>query len=91
MFVDDREELPAAEQKEVEWRGDKVVLETMGMKWGFMQDVRYQISSQPYYVIIDHDESLLSEKGIGYDTGKDIPVFKTWLNNSLNKFKAAHK
>ena len=91
LFVDDREELPAAEQKEVEWRGDKVVLETMGMKWGFMQDVRYQISSQPYYVIIDHDESLLSEKGIGYDTGKDIPVFKTWLNNSLNKFKAAHK
>lgn len=91
LFVDDREELPKAEQKEVEWRGDKVVLETMGLKWGYMQDVKYKISSQPYYVIVDHDETLLSENGIGYDTGKDIPVFKAWLNNSLNKFKARHK
>jgi len=91
LFVDDREELPKAEQKEVQWREDLVLLETMGMKWGYMQDVRYKISSQPYYVIVDHDESLLSEKGIGYDTGKDIPVFKIWLNNSLNKFKEKHK
>ena len=90
LFVDDREELPKTEQKEVLWRDDKVVLETMGMKWGYMQDVRYKISSQPYYVIIDHDENLLSEKGIGYDTGKDIPVFKTWLTNSLTKFKKNH-
>jgi thiol:disulfide interchange protein len=91
LFVDDREELPKADQKEVTWREDKVVLETMGMKWGFMQDTRYKISSQPYYVIIDHDETLLSDNGIGYDTGKDIPVFKVWLTNSLNKFKAKHK
>ncbi|MGZ3863376.1 MAG: cytochrome c biogenesis protein CcdA [Bacteroidia bacterium] len=91
LFVDDREELPEAEQKEVEWRGEKVVLETMGLKWGYMQDVKYKISSQPYYVIVDQDETLLSESGIGYDTGKDIPVFKTWLNNSLNKFKERHK
>ncbi len=91
LFVDDREKIPVADQKEVLWRDEKVVLETMGMKWGYMQDTRYKISSQPYYVIVDHDESLLSEKGIGYDTGKDIPVFKTWLNNSLAKFKAKHK
>ncbi len=91
LFVDDREELPKSEQKEVVWRDDKVVLETMGMKWGYMQDVKYKISSQPYYVIVDHDETLLSEKGIGYDTGKDIPVFKSWLNNSLTKFKEKHK
>jgi thiol:disulfide interchange protein len=91
LFVDDREELPKSEQKEVTWRDDKVVLETMGMKWGYMQDTKYKISSQPYYVIVDHDESLLSENGIGYDTGKDLPVFKAWLTNSLNKFKAAHK
>ena len=62
----------------------------MGMKWGYMQDTRYKISSQPYYVIVDHDESLLSESGIGYDTGKDLPVFKAWLTNSLTKFKKNH-
>ncbi|MGZ3942006.1 MAG: protein-disulfide reductase DsbD family protein, partial [Bacteroidia bacterium] len=90
LFVDDREELPKAEQKEVEWRGDKVVLETMGLKWGYMEDTKYKISSQPYYVIVDHDETLLSENGIGYDTGKDIPVFKAWLNNSLAAFKKKH-
>ena len=80
-----------SEQKEVVWREDKVVLETMGMKWGYMQDVKYKISSQPYYVIVDHDETLLSDKGIGYDTGKDLPVFKSWLSNSLTKFKENHK
>jgi thiol:disulfide interchange protein DsbD len=90
LFVDDREELPKAEQKEVDWRGDKVLLETMGMKWGFLQDTRYKISSQPYYVIVDHDETLLSNSGIGYDTGKDIPVFKTWLTGAITAFKKNH-
>lgn len=90
LFVDDREQLPKTEQKEVNWRDDKVVLETMGMKWGYLQDTRYKISSQPYYVIIDHDETLLSDNGIGYDTGKDIPVFKTWLTNSIAAFKKKH-
>jgi thiol:disulfide interchange protein len=90
LFVDDREELPAAEQKEVDWEGDKVLLETYGMKWGYMQDTRYKISSQPYYVIVDHDESLLSNNGIGYDTGKDLPVFKSWLNGAIEGFKKKH-
>ncbi|HWY39142.1 MAG TPA: thioredoxin family protein, partial [Bacteroidia bacterium] len=90
LFVDDREELPKTEQKEVLWRDEKVLLETMGMKWGYMQDTRYRISSQPYYVIVDHNENLLSDKGIGYDTGKDIPVFKAWLNGALAAFKNNH-
>jgi thiol:disulfide interchange protein len=90
LFVDDRKELPKAEQKEVDWSGDKVTLETEGMKWGFMQLSRYKISSQPYYVIINDDESLLSNSGIGYDTGKDLPVFKTWLSNSILKYKEKH-
>jgi len=90
LFVDDREELPKAEQKEVEWEGDKVVLETQGMRWGYLQDTRYKISSQPYYVIVDHDESLLSQGGIGYDTGKDLPVFKSWLDGAIANFKKNH-
>jgi len=90
LHVDDREELPKAEQKEVEWDGDKVVLETVGMKWGYLQDTRYKISSQPYYVIVDHDESLLSNSGIGYDTGKDLPVFKAWLDGAIAGFKKKH-
>ena len=90
LFVDDRKELPKAEQKEVDWSGDKVTLETEGMKWGFMQLSKYKMSSQPYYVIINDDESLLSNSGIGYDTGKDLPVFKTWLSNSILKYKEKH-
>lgn len=90
LFVDDREELPKAEQKEVEWEGDKVVLETQGMKWGYLQDTRYKISSQPYYVIIDHDEKMLSDNGIGYDTGKDIPVYKKWITTAIDRFNKNH-
>jgi thiol:disulfide interchange protein len=91
LFVDDREELPKAEQKEVLWNGDKVTLENIGMKWGYMQDTKYKISSQPYYVIVDNDETLLSDKGIGYDTGKDLPVYKAWLNKAVSKYKEKHR
>ena len=90
LFVDDREELPKEQQVEVDWRGDKVVLETQGMKWGHLQDTRYKISSQPYYVIIGHDESLLSNSGIGYDTGKYVAVLKSWLNEAIAKFRQKH-
>jgi|ERR1700757_1695369 len=90
LFVDDRKELAKAEQKDVQWGEDKVTLETEGMKWGFMQLSKYKISSQPYYVIVNDDESLLSNNGIGYDTGKDLPVFKTWLSNSILKYKEKH-
>ncbi len=90
LFVDDRKELAKTEQKEVDWSGDKVTLETEGMKWGFMQLSKYKISSQPYYVIVNDDESLLSNNGIGYDTGKDLPVFKTWLTTAIAKYKEKH-
>ncbi|HTA62856.1 MAG TPA: protein-disulfide reductase DsbD domain-containing protein [Bacteroidia bacterium] len=90
LFVDDRHELAQVEQKEVQWGDDKVTLETEGMKWGFMQLSKYKISSQPYYVIVNDDESLLSNTGIGYDIGKDLPVFKTWLSNSILKYKEKH-
>ena len=90
LFVDDRKELAKTEQKEVDWSGDKVTLETEGMKWGFMQLSKYKISSQPYYVIVNDDESLLSNNGIGYDTGKDLPVFKTWLTSAIAKYKEKH-
>jgi len=90
LFVDDRKELAKTEQKEVQWGSDKVTLETEGMKWGFMQLSKYKISSQPYYVIVNDDESLLSNNGIGYDTGKDLPVFKTWLTSAIAKYKEKH-
>jgi len=90
LFVDDRKELAKAEQKEVQWGDDKVTIETEGMKWVFMQLSKYKISSQPYYVIVNDDESLLSNSGIGYDTGKDLPVFKIWLSNSILKYKEKH-
>lgn len=90
LFVDDRKELPKADQKEVQWGSDKVVLETEGMKWGYMQLSKYKISSQPYYVIINDDETLLSNSGIGYDTGKDLPVFNAWLSSAVLKYKEKH-
>ncbi|MBS1647939.1 MAG: thioredoxin family protein [Bacteroidetes bacterium] len=90
LFVDDRKKLPQEQQKEVQWGSDKVLLETEGMKWGYFQLSKYNISSQPYYVIIDENETLLSENGIGYDTGKDIPVFKNWLTHAIANYKQKH-
>ena len=83
LFVDDKRDLPA----------DKVVpsvlekgkmLTTIGKKWSEFQTVRYQSNSQPFYVLMGHDEQNLVSP-VGYTP--DADEYTAWLEKGINAFK----
>ncbi|MGI4742064.1 MAG: thioredoxin family protein [Janthinobacterium lividum] len=51
LYVDDKTELPAAEQTVSGFSGKKI--NTIGKKWSDFQAARYNANSQPYYVLLD--------------------------------------
>ena len=67
LYVDDRTELPEAEQLEVERaNGTKRKLRNIGNKWSHFQQQRFQINTQPYYVLLSPDGKTVLNKPVGY-------------------------
>jgi len=60
------------------------ILRTVGNKWSTLQAVTYASSSQPYYVLYDPKEGILTNP-IGYTP--NINEFKEWLRCGLKEFK----
>lgn len=86
LYVDSRVELPASEQKEVLWSGKQRTLSTVGNKNAFLQVTKYNESSQPQYVVLNHDESNATPGTMG--TEKDEKIFAAWLQSGITNFKA---
>lgn len=84
LYVDEKQELPLEEQKEVEVGGKKKKIKTVGNKWSNFQATVYGNNSQPYYVILDHNEKMLIEPA-AYDP--DIQKFINWLDRGKAEFK----
>lgn len=83
LYVDEKTALPEDEQIEVVI-GDKTKkLRTVGNKWSYMQASKYKTNSQPYYVILDHNENQLGESA-AYDP--DIQKYVNWLDTGLMMF-----
>lgn len=87
LYVDEKLPLPVEEQREVEYGGKKKKLRTVGNKWSYFQATVYGTNSQPYYVILDHDEKQLGPSA-AYDP--DIDLYVNWLDQGLSKFQAGH-
>jgi len=85
LYVDERTKLPASEQYETTIAGKVKKVRTVGDKWTVMQAERYKINSQPYYLILDHEENALTEAANYQDHGS-VDVFKDWLQRSLSAF-----
>jgi thiol:disulfide interchange protein DsbD len=86
LYVDERIKLPENEQYETTIAGKKKKVKTVGDKWTVLQTERFKTNSQPYYVILDHDENQLGEAANYQDYGK-IPLFKNWLKEGIALFK----
>lgn len=86
LYVDSKVELPKEEQKEVFWFGKQRTLETIGNKWAYFQSTKYGSSSQPQYVLLNHDESNATPGTMGTET--DQTVFAHWLHSGLTGFRA---
>lgn len=81
LYVDDKTDLPAGEQRVSDITGKKI--KTTGNKWSDLQTSRFKTNSQPYYVLLDHNENLLAQPR-GYDP--DIELYLDFLNGGLKVF-----
>ncbi len=51
------------------------------------QKERYQMNAQPYYVLIDENENILSKNGKGLSYDKDIQKFVDFLEEGLSEYQ----
>lgn len=58
-------------------------LKYIGQKWSELQSLRYKTNTQPYYVIMDHDEQTLIEP-VGYTP--DVDTYFKWVTQGISKF-----
>ena len=84
LYVDKKNSLPLELQKEVLWNSSSRKLKSVGDRWSYLQNTKYQSSTQPQYWIIDGDENHFSDS-TSYDS--DIDKYIEWLDKGLDKFK----
>lgn len=89
LYVDERQNLPAAQQLEYTTKsGDKKPIITVGDKWATFQSENFNAVAQPQYAIISPDEKALT-KTKAYTP--DADEFKEWLQCGLDAFNGQAK
>jgi thiol:disulfide interchange protein DsbD len=81
LYLDYKEQLPKEKQYVSEHTGKKI--RTIGNKWSEFQTVRYHTNTQPYYVLLNHNEEELNTP-YAYDS--DIDKFYNWLKEGVAQF-----
>lgn len=84
LVVDDKKDL--AKPYTLEENGKKIIIETVGDKWSYLQRYKFQTSTQPYYVILDNDGNPLTTSR-GYDPQESVDAFEKWLLDGADKYK----
>jgi thioredoxin-related protein len=84
LYVDDKRELPQAEQTVKKLGSKDFVIKTIGNKWSYFQADKFQINSQPYYVMVDGNGKTLSISS-GYNSSVDAYI--NFLDEGIAKFK----
>ncbi|RZK27231.1 MAG: thioredoxin family protein, partial [Hymenobacter sp.] len=81
LYVDDKTELPAAEQHVSTYSGKTI--KTIGNKWSDMQASRYGANSQPYYVLLGREgKQLAPAQGADYEPAN----FVRFLSGGLQAY-----
>jgi thiol:disulfide interchange protein len=83
LYVDDKTALAADEQAVSKYSGKKI--ETIGNKWSDLQASRFNVNSQPFYVLLDTKGNLLVQpQGADYDPKS----FTNYLDSGLKAFRS---
>lgn len=82
LYTDDDTLLPEAEWTKNAKGKD---LKTIGAKNQAYEAEKYSQVAQPYFIVIDHNENILSKKGMGYVSDPD--EFLKWLQEVLDSQK----
>ena len=83
LYVDDKRRLPEGEEIESKLRPGKK-LKYIGQKWSELQAIKYGTNAQPFYVIMNHNESNLIDP-VGYTP--EVDEYYNWLKEGVAKFK----
>ncbi|CAM4128978.1 thioredoxin family protein [Flavobacterium sinopsychrotolerans] len=83
LYVDDKRELPKSEQYISKETGKEIV--SVGNKWSDFQITKFKANAQPYYIILDTEGTMLSDKPESYNS--DINAYKGWLGEGIDRFK----
>lgn len=83
LYVDDKTALPQSEW--ITSTYDQKVKKTIGKKFADFQISRFGVNAQPYYVLLDPDQNLLT-----IPTARDLNPdhFIEFLDKGLSEFKA---
>lgn len=82
LYVDDKRPLPEEEIVDSQLRPGKK-LKYIGQKWSELQAVKYKTNSQPYYVLMNHDEENLIDP-VAYTP--DVDEYYDWLKQGIANF-----
>ncbi len=89
LYVDDKQLLPIEEQQVyITKSGAKTNIKTIGNKWSQFQAENFDVSSQPWYVVMSPDEQLLTAP-IGYTPSSS--EYASWLSCGLKAFEVSKK
>ena len=83
LYVDDKRELEADEVLESKLKPGKQ-LKYIGQKWSELQTIKYKTNTQPYYVLMDHNENNLN---IPVAYTPDAEEYLIWLSDGISKFE----
>jgi thiol:disulfide interchange protein DsbD len=83
LYVDDKRELEADEVLESKLKPGKQ-LKYIGQKWSELQTIKYKTNTQPYYVLMDHNENNLNVP-VAYTP--DAEEYLSWLSDGISKFE----
>jgi len=86
LYVDDKRELPEAEQIMVEKAtGGTRKLRRVGDKWAHFQTEYFQTNTQPYYVLLSPEGDKLLNQPVGYTP--DVSAFADFLQCGKDAFQ----
>jgi thiol:disulfide interchange protein DsbD len=85
LYVDDKRPLPSGEEVDSKLKPGKK-LKYIGQKWSELQTIRYKANSQPFYVLMGHDEENLIDP-IAYTP--NFEDYYAWLEEGIKKFKSS--
>lgn len=84
LYVDDKRALDPKDYMTVEWYGKQREITDIGDKFKYMEEKLYGQSTQPLYVLLDHNEKpLVSVRGYN----PSIEEYIKWMDEGITAFK----
>jgi len=82
LYVDDKRPLPEDEEVDSKLKPGRK-LKYIGQKWSEFQTIKYKANTQPFYVLMDHNEEDLISP-VAYTP--DAEEYFVWLKEGVNNF-----